>query len=59
MGYESLLPQYGSDQIISSYTLIEGEYQVNQYVGDDRIQSPTFPELNLTVQQIFEIGNIA
>ncbi len=44
---------------ISIYTLIEGEYQVNQYVGDDRIQSPTFPELNLTVQQIFEIGNIA
>ena len=44
---------------ISIYTLIEGEYQVNQYVGYDRIQSPTFPELNLTVQQIFEIGNIA
>ena len=44
---------------ISIYTLIEGEYQVNQFRGNDRIQSPTFPELNLTVQQIFEIGNIA
>ena len=44
---------------ISIYTLIEDEYQVNQFRGNDRIQSATFPELNLTVQQIFEVGNIA
>jgi Uma2 family endonuclease len=38
---------------ISVYTLIEGEYQVNQFRGSDRVVSPTFPELNLTAQQIF------
>jgi Uma2 family endonuclease len=39
---------------ISIYELIEGEYQVNQFRGDDRIFSPTFPELNLTANQIFQ-----
>lgn len=38
---------------ISIYYLVEGEYQVTQFWGDDRIKSPTFPELNLTAQQIF------
>ncbi|MFH7025900.1 MAG: Uma2 family endonuclease [Heteroscytonema crispum UTEX LB 1556] len=38
---------------ISVYTLIEGEYQVNQFRGSDRVVSLTFPELNLTAQQIF------
>ncbi|MBD2604405.1 Uma2 family endonuclease [Scytonema hofmannii FACHB-248] len=38
---------------ISVYTLIEGEYRVNQFRGSDRVVSPTFPELNLTAQQIF------
>jgi Uma2 family endonuclease len=38
---------------ISVYTLIEGEYQVKQFRGSDRVVSPTFPELNLTAQQIF------
>ncbi len=42
---------------ISIYLLVEGEYQVTQFRGGDRIQSPTFPELNLTVQQIFQAGN--
>lgn len=36
--------------------LIDGEYQVTQLRGDDRIVSPTFPELNLTVQQVFQAG---
>ncbi len=41
---------------ISIYALIEGEYQINQFRGNERIVSPTFPELNLTAQQIFEVG---
>ncbi|MFN6571067.1 Uma2 family endonuclease [Dendronalium sp. ChiSLP03b] len=36
--------------------LDEGEYQINKFRGDDRIQSLIFLELNLTVQQIFEAG---
>ncbi|MDZ7959862.1 MAG: Uma2 family endonuclease [Aulosira sp. DedQUE10] len=39
---------------ISVYELIDGEYQVSQFRGDDRIVSPTFPELSLTTNQIFQ-----
>ncbi len=39
---------------ISVYSLVEGEYLLNQFRGDDRIGSPTFPELTLTAQQIFQ-----
>lgn len=38
---------------ISIYQLIEEEYQVTKFWGDERIVSPSFPELNLTAQQIF------
>jgi Uma2 family endonuclease len=38
------------------HELIDGEYQVNAFRGDDRVISPTFPELNLTANQIFEAG---
>jgi Uma2 family endonuclease len=31
-----------------------GQYQSQRFQGDDRIVSPTFPELNLTVAQILE-----
>jgi Uma2 family endonuclease len=41
---------------ISIYQLIDSEYQVTQFRGDDRIISPTFPELNLTAEQIFQAG---
>lgn len=41
---------------ISIYQLIEGEYQVRQFRGSDRIQSPAFPGLNLTAEQIFRAG---
>lgn len=41
---------------ISLYSLVEGEYQVTQFRGGDRLKSPTFPELNLTAQQIFNAG---
>ncbi|MEA5504718.1 Uma2 family endonuclease [Halotia wernerae UHCC 0503] len=38
--------------------LDEGEYQINKFRGDDRIQSLIFPELNLTAQQIFEAEGV-
>jgi Uma2 family endonuclease len=36
--------------------LEEDEYLVRKFRGDERIQSPTFPELNLTAEQIFNAG---
>ncbi|MBD2302294.1 Uma2 family endonuclease [Nostoc sp. FACHB-190] len=39
---------------ISIYQLIDGEYQVAQFRGSDRIESLTFPELALTAEQIFQ-----
>ncbi|MEH2283307.1 MAG: Uma2 family endonuclease [Nostoc sp.] len=44
---------------ISIYQLIEGEYQVRQFRGSDRIQSLVLPELNLTAEQIFRAGEVA
>ena len=38
---------------VSVYQLVEEEYQVTKFQDCDRIISPTFPELNLTAQQIF------
>ncbi|HEY9800769.1 MAG TPA: Uma2 family endonuclease [Leptolyngbyaceae cyanobacterium] len=40
--------------MISVYVLVEGEYQLTQFRGNDRIQSSIFPELNLTAEQIFQ-----
>lgn len=37
-------------------TLIEGEYQLAQFRGTNRIVSPQFPELALTAAQIFAAG---
>jgi Uma2 family endonuclease len=34
--------------------LIDGEYQMTPFRGTDIIVSPTFPQLNLTAQQIFD-----
>jgi Uma2 family endonuclease len=41
----------------SVYQLIDGEYQVKLFRGNERIESPTFPELSLTAQQVFAKGN--
>jgi len=38
------------------HQLIDGEYQVTPFRGGDRVISPTFPELVLTANQIFEAG---
>ncbi|MEH2168128.1 MAG: Uma2 family endonuclease [Nostoc sp.] len=43
---------------ISIYQLIDGEYQVTQFRGSANIVSPTFPELNLTAEQIFQAGGL-
>ena len=40
----------------SVYQLIDGEYQVSLFWGSDRVVSPTFGQLNLSVQQIFSAG---
>jgi Uma2 family endonuclease len=37
--------------------LDEGEYQVRKFRESDRLVSPTFPDLNLTVQEIFQAGS--
>jgi Uma2 family endonuclease len=34
--------------------LIDGEYQMTPFRGTDRILSPTFPQLNLTVKQVLD-----
>lgn len=39
---------------ISVYCLVEGEYQLTQFRGNDRIQSLTFSELNLTAEQVLQ-----
>lgn len=39
---------------ISVYTLMEDEYQVSQFRGNERIISAALPELNLTARQIFD-----
>ncbi len=41
---------------ISVYQLLEGEYQVQQFRGNDRVISDIFPELTLTAEQIFSAG---
>ncbi|MBK1987297.1 Uma2 family endonuclease [Sphaerospermopsis aphanizomenoides BCCUSP55] len=40
---------------ISVYELVDGEYQVAQFRGNENLKSPIFPELNLTVEQIFQL----
>ncbi|MBD2137342.1 Uma2 family endonuclease [Anabaena sp. FACHB-1237] len=41
---------------ISIYNLVEGEYQLTQFTGNDVLISSTFPNLNLTADEIFQIG---
>jgi len=41
---------------ISVYQLVDGEYQITQFRGDDNIESAAFPELKLTAQQVFQAG---
>jgi Uma2 family endonuclease len=41
---------------LTIYYLSEGEYQPQQFRGEDRIESPTFSNLTLTANQIFAAG---
>ncbi|PSB00990.1 Uma2 family endonuclease [Merismopedia glauca] len=43
---------------ISIYQLQGNQYQVQRYIGSDRIMSPTFPDLALTVEQIINSSQI-
>jgi len=40
----------------SVYQLVDGEYQVGHFRGNERVFMPTFPQLNLTVKEIFIAG---
>ncbi|MEH2220412.1 MAG: Uma2 family endonuclease [Nostoc sp.] len=37
--------------------LVDGEYQMTPFQGNTAISSPTFPQLNLTAQQIFNAAD--
>jgi Uma2 family endonuclease len=37
---------------LSIYSLVDGEYQVSQFRGDELIVSPTFAELRLTAKEV-------
>ena len=41
---------------ISVCNLVDGEYQIIKFRDNDRIVSQTFPDLNLTANQIFQAG---
>ena len=41
---------------ISIYQLVDGEYQIKQFRDKDILNSRVFPDLNLTVEQIFQAG---
>lgn len=43
---------------VSVYTLINGEYQLQQFRGGDCILSMTFPELAVTAADIFETAGL-
>ncbi len=48
---------YPKQPTLSIYRLIDGEYEVEQFRGNQPIVSPTFPELVLTAGQIFAAGD--
>ncbi|MEG3845300.1 Uma2 family endonuclease, partial [Microcoleus sp. herbarium14] len=41
---------------LSVYQLVDGEYQVQQFRGSERVESLAFPELKLRAEQIFRAG---
>ncbi|PSB53009.1 Uma2 family endonuclease [Chamaesiphon polymorphus] len=43
---------YPKQPTISVYYLIDGEYDLHQFRGSDRIQSPTFPNLELSIDKL-------
>ena len=45
----------GKQPTFTVCTLVDGEYELQQFRRTDRIISPTFPDLQLTVDQIFNL----
>jgi Uma2 family endonuclease len=43
---------YPKQPTISVYYLVDGEYDLHQFRGDDRINSPTFPNLELSLDKL-------
>jgi Uma2 family endonuclease len=43
---------------ISVCNLVDGEYQITKFQDNDQIVSQTFPDLNLTANQIFQIFGV-
>ncbi len=41
---------------VSVYSLVDNQYQVQRFQGDSIVLSPTFPDLQLTAQQILAAG---
>lgn len=41
---------------LSVCTLVDGEYEINLFRGNDAIASPTFPNLNLTAEQVLTLS---
>ncbi|MFM6280048.1 MAG: Uma2 family endonuclease, partial [Dolichospermum sp.] len=41
---------------ISVCNLVDGEYQISRFRDDEQVISQTFPELNLTANQILKAG---
>lgn len=54
------VPEYwiidASQTKISILLLVDGFYEVTEFFGSDRLVSPLFPEINLTVSQILAAG---
>lgn len=44
------------DNVVTVCKLVEGFYDAVLFRGEERIESPTFPELNLTASQILQAG---
>jgi Uma2 family endonuclease len=47
---------YPKQPTLSVYQLVDGEYEIKLFRGEERIESAVFPELNLTAKQIFNGG---
>jgi len=43
---------------VSVYTLVQGEYQLQQFRGSERIVSITFPDLTITAADIFDAAGL-
>ena len=44
---------------LSIYQLVDGEYEVKQFRGSDRLISIAFPQITLTAEQIFNAANLS